>query len=143
MNVIERLLGTESNDSEDHATKLLEGQHREVETLFKRLESAEVDEKRALVDELARKLVGHSAIEKEIFYKELLADDEDGIREAYEEHALVEGLLYRIVNTAVTDPTFPAKVTVLQELIEHHVEEEEDELFKKAKADLGDERLEE
>jgi hypothetical protein len=143
MGLIKKWLEGGADDASADATKLLEKQHREVESLFEQIEGADGNEKRALIQELATNLVAHSAIEKEILYKEMLGSDEDGIREAYEEHALVEGLLFKIVNSSVTDQTLDAKLTVLKELIEHHVEEEEKEIFKKAKAELGEERLQE
>jgi len=123
------------------AKKLLETQHREVDALFERLEAALRGDKRAVLVELASNLVAHSAIEKEILYPALRKDQDEGILEAFEEHALVEHCLARVLSTQPVDESFDAKVTVLKELIEHHVEEEENEILKQAERDLKDDVL--
>jgi hypothetical protein len=123
------------------ARKLLETQHREVDALFEQLEAALRGDKRAVLVELASNLVAHSAIEKEILYPALRKDQDEGILEAFEEHALVEHCLAKALATQPGDESFDAKVTVLKELVEHHVEEEENEILKQAERDLDDEVL--
>ena len=122
------------------ATDLLEKQHRTVEGLFKKLEGGGGDIP-ALLKELAADLAAHMIVEQEIFYPAVLKVKEDLVLEGYEEHAAAEGALKRLLKTSPKDVTFKAKVTVLKELIEHHVKEEEGDLFPKVEKALGAERL--
>jgi hemerythrin superfamily protein len=122
------------------ATTLLERQHRKVEAIFKKLESGKSDAS-PLLTELANDLVAHLAIEQTIFYPAVRSVKEDLILEAYEEHAIAELALKRLLATKPEDMTFKAKVTTLKELILHHVKEEEEELFPRVERALGDEKL--
>jgi len=122
------------------ATDLLEKQHRKVEAIFKKLESGKSDAAPLLVD-LANNLAAHMVIEQEMFYPEARAAKEDLVLESYEEHAVAEFALKRLLATDPEDATFQAKVTTLKELIEHHVEEEEGELFPKCEKALPPELL--
>lgn len=127
------------------AIELLKQQHREVEELFSKIEKAEQPaQKASLFHELATKLVGHDAIEREIFYPacEDAMGLNDELGEALVEHGVVEFSLYQ-ADQAVGQQDFDFKVTVLKELVKHHVEEEEKEFLPKAKKALGDEELEE
>ena len=110
------------------ATSLLEKQHRKVEGIFKKLESKKGDAP-ALLKELADDLAAHMAIEQELFYPAVRSIKADLVAESFEEHAVAELALKRLLATSPTAPSFKAKVTTLKELILHHVEEEEDELF--------------
>jgi len=99
--------------------KLLKQQHREVEALFKKVGKAEeADERRRLMEEIGQKLTLHTKIEEEM------------VLEAYEEHHVVKLVLADLPSVDPDDERFEAKMTVLEELVEHHVEEEEDEMFK-------------
>jgi hypothetical protein len=127
------------------ATELLKSQHREVESLFKRIEKAKEDsEKQELFQELAANLVAHDAIERQIFYP--ACEEQMGMNEllgeALVEHGLVEFSLYQ-ADQAQGDEDFEFKCTVLQEVVEHHVEDEEKEFLPKAEKALGKARLEE
>lgn len=116
----------------DDAIKLLKADHKEVRTLFEKFDQTE-DEARK--QELARKichaLTVHTQIEEEIFYPAARqADiDEDLLDEATVEHASAKDLIEQISQMTAADPLFDAKVTVLGEYVNHHVEEEESELF--------------
>jgi iron-sulfur cluster repair protein YtfE (RIC family) len=122
------------------ATRLLEQQHRKVEAIFKKLES-EGGDAEALVIELANDLAAHMTIEQEIFYPAIQGVDREAVLESYEEHALGEVALKRLLAADSEAEEFKARVTALKELIEHHVQEEEKELFPKVEKALGDERL--
>jgi iron-sulfur cluster repair protein YtfE (RIC family) len=122
------------------ATKLLEKQHRKVEAIFKKLEKGS-SEASALVEQLANDLAAHMAIEQDIFYPAVQSVDRDLISESFEEHALAEVALKRLLATDPEAEEFKARVTALKELIEHHVKEEETEMFPKVRKALGDERL--
>lgn len=122
------------------ATALLEKQHRKVKTIFNKLEKGRGDAME-LMTELANDLAAHMAIEQEIFYPAVQHLDDDTIREAYEEHALAEVALKRLLGTDPESPSFKARVVAAKELIEHHVQEEEEELFPKVEKKLGDDAL--
>ena len=127
------------------ATELLKKQHRAVKGLFRQVKkSSDARGRRAGMEEIAEKLEAHMRIEEDIFYpavQEIGTKKADEIvPEAFEEHHVVKLVLGELPNVDPKDERFAAKMTVLEELIEHHVEEEEDEMFKLAEK-LGDERL--
>ena len=127
------------------ATELLKKQHREVKSLFKQVESTENPKKRQnLMLQIAEKLKMHTSIEEEIFYpavKEIETKKaEEMVMEAYEEHHVVDLVLAELPKVDPQADTFEAKMTVLKELIEHHVEEEEEEMFPLAEKKFGKDR---
>lgn len=113
------------------AIQVLKQQHEEVNTLFEKFEKART-RKSELAQQICEKLSIHDKIEREIFYPAVIENEEikDQILEGLEEHHLVQILLKQIAECDESDETFEAKVTVLKELVEHHVEEEEQEMFK-------------
>jgi hemerythrin superfamily protein len=117
------------------AIDLLEGQHREVDALFAALEDATSKEQKAgLFDQLADKLAIHAAIEEHHFYPTVRARrTEDILLESLEEHLSIKRVLADLLDTQADDETFDAKIKVLQEQVEHHVAEEEGELFPKVR----------
>jgi hypothetical protein len=130
------------------ANELLEKQHRLVEELFDQFEQADENEKGEVFEQIASNLVAHDAIEREIFYpacEEALEDDdrEDVLGESLVEHGVVEFCLFRADKNRSKPEELEKYVTVLKEIVFHHVKEEEDELLPKAKKALGSERLEE
>ena len=121
------------------AVELLERQHREVEAMFERFENmtdrATVSKKK-LADEICNALIMHTTIEEEIFYpatREASEETEDMVDEAVVEHASAKDLIAQILEMDPGDDLYDAKVKVLSELVEHHVEEEEEEMFPKAR----------
>ncbi|RYZ90166.1 MAG: hemerythrin domain-containing protein [Proteobacteria bacterium] len=128
------------------AIKLLKNQHREVEALFEELEKTSdrsFKKRETLFEEIARKLTHHAKIEEKIFYPEGKEVDEDLTLEAYEEHDVMKHLISKIRRTDSKDETYMAKITVLKEVVEHHVKEEENEYFPKCKKDWSSEELDE
>jgi hemerythrin-like domain-containing protein len=119
------------------ASTLLKHQHQEVKELFKELERGNGSSSKHLA-KLADSLAAHMVIEQELFYPAVLKVKEGLVLESYEEHAVARFALKRLMKTEPTDRTFKAKVTTLKEIIEHHVGEEEDDLFPKAEKALGD-----
>jgi len=117
------------------ATALLKQQHKEVSALFKEAEgSADGRTRRRLMQDIAKHLEVHTTIEEEIFYPALeeAATQEktcDMLREAFEEHHVVKLVLAELPTVDPAADTFKAKMVVLKELVEHHVEEEHDEMF--------------
>jgi len=123
------------------ATDLLKKQHRTAEAIFKKLLSHGAISAPALLMELADDLAAHMEIEQKILYPAARAVDRALVLESYEEHALAELALKRLLACAISDETFRAKVTALRELIHHHVEEEEGELFPKLEKAFDAQRL--
>ncbi|MEO8188691.1 MAG: hemerythrin domain-containing protein [Burkholderiaceae bacterium] len=129
------------------AIEMLVADHRHVEKLFKQYEKLVEDEgsyneKEALAATICAELTVHAQVEEEIFYPAArdVLDDEELIDEAVVEHASAKDLIAQLSDMSPDDDLYDAKIKVLGELIEHHVEEEEDEMFpklKKAKLDTG------
>jgi hemerythrin superfamily protein len=128
------------------ATDLLKRQHREVKSMFKEIEKAERPrERRRLLDSIAQALKSHTTIEEEIFYpavREIGSDKaEEMYAEALEEHHVVDLVLAELPTVDPEDERFEAKMTVLSELVEHHADEEEKEMFPLAEKKLGSEEI--
>lgn len=109
------------------AIAMLKADHRKVEALFASFEKASgLGKKRALAEQICMELTVHTAIEEDIFYPACEgAVEEDLIREAYVEHDAAKVLIGEIEAGGPDDQFYDAKVKVLSEMIEHHVEEEE------------------
>ena len=129
--------------------ELLKNDHDEVEELFEKYEKAGDNAdatKRALFEQIREALTIHMDIEETIFYPAVKAirseEIKDEVREADEEHHVVKILLGELGKMSPSDEQFDAKMTVLKENVEHHVEEEEGELLPDAKKRLSDELLE-
>lgn len=112
------------------AVALLKEDHRTVEELFAQFEKASGEgRKQKLAMEICSELSIHAQIEEEIFYPACEGKvDEDLLREAFVEHDGAKMLIGQIMAGEPSDEFYDAKVTVLQEQIEHHVEEEEKRL---------------
>jgi hemerythrin superfamily protein len=123
-----------------NALDLLEQQHRQVEGLFKELKKARtVPQKRRLCGELAKALAVHTKLEETIFYPAVFGDEtEETLRESVEEHLVAKRILADLLKMAPSDPQFMGKVSVLEEVVRHHVEEEENELFPQVRKECGD-----
>jgi hemerythrin superfamily protein len=126
------------------AIKLLETQHRKVEDLFAQIEEAtEADEKEAIFGEIADNLAAHATIEEQIFYPAVYKGDaRELLDEAVEEHLAIKRILADLLDMDGDDDQFDAKIKVCKEQVEHHVKEEEGELFKKVRKQLDKEELE-
>ena len=114
----------------DPATKLLMADHKEVHAMFQQYKKladadAEASEREALATEICHALTVHATIEEELFYP--------AAREAEVEHASAKALIAQIEAMSPDDDLYDAKVTVLGEYIDHHVKEEEGELFPKCR----------
>jgi hemerythrin superfamily protein len=122
------------------AIALLKEDHRTVEKLFKDYESAKGDgRKEKLARQICLELTIHTKIEEEIFYAACAGKmEEDLLKEASVEHDAAKLLMAELESgSGQSDDFFDAKVQVLGEEVDHHVKEEEDELFPKVrKADL-------
>ena len=110
------------------AIALLKNDHRKVEELFEDFEKARGEgRKERLAHEICLELSVHAAIEEEIFYPACEGKvDEDLLKESYVEHDAVKVMIAEIqAGNGQSDEFFDAKVKVLKEEVEHHVEEEE------------------
>ena len=122
------------------AIALLMADHDEVEALFKQFQQAKKNggDKADIVEQICKALTVHAEIEEEIFYpaaRGALADkdEDDLIDEAEVEHASIKSLVEQLQDTDPNDELFDAKVKVLCEYVNHHVKEEEGEIFPKIK----------
>ena len=130
------------------ALKLLKEDHEKVKKLLSDIESTTERAVKTRTSELARlkqELTIHEAIEEEIFYPALKehAKTREIALEAYEEHGVVDMIMSEIEQTPVEDETWMAKFTVMKENLEHHIEEEEGEMFKQARQVFDKDTLEE
>ena len=109
------------------AVALLKADHRAVEDLFAKFEKASGEgRKQKLAEEICLELSVHAQIEEEIFYPACEGKvDEDLLKESYVEHDGAKVLIAEIIKGGPSDDFYDAKMKVLQEEIEHHVEEEE------------------
>jgi len=114
------------------AVALLKADHREVKKMFQAFEKTESDdEKVALASRICAALKLHTQIEEEIFYPAAYdaLEDDDLLDEAEVEHASAKDLIAQIEASSPAEPLYDAKVKVLGEYVDHHVQEEEKELF--------------
>ncbi|MGZ5408330.1 MAG: hemerythrin domain-containing protein [Aeromicrobium sp.] len=130
------------------AIALLKTDHDKVKRLLSELESTTergVKTRTELFATIKGELTLHEIVEEEIFYPELKAHPKgkDIVLEGYEEHHVVDVLMGELESLDVSDEAWGAKALVMKENIEHHIEEEEGEMFKTArqvfdKAELED-----
>ena len=130
-----------------NAFALLKADHEKVAGILETIEDTTeraVKGRDELFPRLKAELDLHAMIEEEIFYPALEETEEarEITLEAYEEHRLVKQLLAELEAEPKGTEEWTAKFTVLKEKIEHHVEEEEGEMFKKARQALSEEEIE-
>jgi hemerythrin superfamily protein len=142
---IPKRMPTRTPDGID-AIELLTQDHENVKSMFEQYEGLgdrAYAAKKKLATQICLELTKHATAEEEIFYpavREAGGDTEDLVDEATVEHASAKDLIAQILAMESSDELYDAKVKVLSEQIEHHVEEEEGEMFpkaKKAKLDLA------
>ena len=136
---------TAAKVSRTDAIALLTADHKRVKKMFKTFDKMKEDgaaaDKQALAQQICEELTLHTELEEQIFYPATRAtlDADDMLDEAEVEHASAKDLIAQIKAGDPSDPKWAAKVTVLGEYVDHHVEEEENEMFpkcRKAKMDL-------
>ncbi|MEX2238227.1 MAG: hemerythrin domain-containing protein [Dehalococcoidia bacterium] len=112
---------------------LLKTDHDKVKKMFRQFErmvETAPQDAAGLSQEIIRELELHTKLEEDIVYPSLQQQDEDLFHEAHEEHHVADLLIKEIQGLQAGDPTFKAKMTVLRENVEHHIEEEEGDMFK-------------
>jgi hemerythrin-like domain-containing protein len=130
-----------------NAFTLLKADHKKVAGILEKIDETTeraVKTREELFTQLKTELDTHTRIEETIFYPALEEVDEtrDITLEAFEEHKVVKTLLSELESMGKDQEEWTAKFTVLKENIEHHVEEEEGEMFTKARKVLGEEGAE-
>jgi iron-sulfur cluster repair protein YtfE (RIC family) len=129
-----------------NAFELLKADHKKVAGIFEELEpttNRATKTREELFTRLKNELDVHTQIEEQILYPALKDAEEthDITLEAYEEHHVVKQILSELESMPVDTDEWSAKLKVLQENVEHHVEEEEGDMFKKAKDVLSPEQI--
>ena len=129
------------------AITLLKNDHDKVKKLLQELESTTdraVKTRAELFATIKGELTVHEIIEEEIFYPELKAHPKakDIVLEGYEEHHVVDLLMGELEKLPVDDEAWGAKALVMKENVEHHIEEEEGEMFQKARQVFDKDELE-
>ena len=141
---VDAVTGLFSN-GKNNAVDLLKTDHRKVEDLFATVKENEDGNNAATFNKIKSELDVHTHIEETIFYPHLLEKGDKElkkiVREGLEEHAQVKDLLVEIAGLSGDSPTFKAKLKVLMENVEHHVEEEEDEMFPMVEDQIPEETL--
>jgi hypothetical protein len=131
-----------------NAFELLKKDHEKVSGILEKLDATTergVKTREELFTQLKTELDIHAQIEEQILYPVLkeAKETKDITLEAYEEHGVVKQLLAELEAMPKDDEMWGAKLTVLKENVEHHVEEEEGEMFKSAREVLSREEIEE
>lgn len=124
---------------EQDAIAMLMADHKKVKKLFsdfdKLKDEGSDEDKSVIVEQICNALKIHTELEEEIFYPAVrkAIDDSDLMDEALVEHAGAKELIVQLEDASPDDELYDAKVTVLGEQIDHHVKEEEGQMFPKAK----------
>ena len=125
------------NRAPKDAIALLKADHKDVKTMVQQFNSSRSDSKKAqLAQQICAALEVHAEIEEELFYppaREALKKNGDLIDEAEVEHTSVKELIAKIKGGSPSDDLWEAQVKVLGEYVNHHVKEEEGEIFPKVK----------
>jgi hypothetical protein len=129
----------QSETARMNALTMLEDDHKKMRGLLDQLESTTergVKTREQLFSTIKGELTIHEIIEEEIFYPALKSHPkaEDIVLEGYEEHHVVDLVMAELEDLPVDDESWGAKAKVMKENVEHHMEEEEGEMFKQARA---------
>lgn len=131
-----------------NALEMLKQDHRTVEELFEKFESQgerATKSKQRIAEQIVEELRLHMKLEEKLVYptvRDEFAEMKEDVLEDYEEHHAVELLIREIVRLDASDERLTAKVSVLKDLVMHHVESEEEKLFPMLEKEWDDERLE-
>ena len=127
------------------AIKLMTDDHKRIKTLLNGASKAENREEReVLLATIRSEMAAHEVMEEQIFYPALEPheDAKDIVMEGFQEHHVADILMDELMEVAADSDVWKAKMKVLKEAVEHHIEEEEGEMFKTAKKVLEREELE-
>jgi hemerythrin superfamily protein len=131
-----------------NALDLLKDDHRRVEKLLEQMGSTSEDDvsrREELFREFTAEMQAHEIVEEEILYPALKENPKakEVVLEGYEEHHVVDVILNELNGVAYDDEQWAAKFSVMKENVEHHIEEEEEDMFEKAEEILDESELEE
>ena len=130
-----------------NAIELLKKDHKEASALMEQIEVADKGDRSAkeLFNELKQALTLHTQMEEQLLYPALKSFDEtkDWVPEAIDEHQEVDEILTEMSALSPREDAFMDKLTELRDAVEHHVEEEETNIFPKAQKAMGQSRLDE
>lgn len=131
-----------------NAFELLEEDHKKVKKLLGELEDTTergVKTRQELFARIKQEMLVHEALEEELLYPTLKEHDKtkEVSLEGYEEHHVVNEIMAELEETPVDDERWAAKFAVMKENVEHHIEEEEEEMFVKARQVLSASQIEE
>lgn len=123
-----------------NAIKLLKEDHQKIRDLFTDLGHANDERRARLLHDIEQELVMHAAVEEEIFYPEFkeVVGDNERYYEAKEQHHVVKLLLRELADMSPTTDECKAKSKVLQKIVEHHIEEEEEQMLSRAEKMMKD-----
>jgi len=130
---------TASKAKKNDAINQLIADHEKVKKLFKKFKTLsnknDISGKKLIANEICAELTVHSLAEEQVFYTAIrpVIHDDDLLNEANIEHDSAKDLIAQIQSLSPSDPMYDARVTVLGEYIEHHIEEEESEMFPKVR----------
>ncbi|MDP1667387.1 MAG: hemerythrin domain-containing protein [Methylobacter sp.] len=119
------------------ATALLRADHKRVNDLFSEYEETHsIAKKKRIVEQLCNELTVHAQVEEEIFYPAVkrALKDKELIPEARVEHETLKSLIAQVEGMEPDDEMFDARIKVMHEYVKHHVKEEQNEIFPKAKS---------
>jgi len=122
-----------------NAIRMLMEQHGEVDELFKQFDAAaSVEARRRIFNEIADALAVHATIEERHFYPAVKTrQTEEILLESVQEHLEIKRVIADLLQMDAEDDSFEGKMKALQQGIQHHVEEEEGELFPRVERMLG------
>ena len=125
---------TEKGEGGEDVFEMLKADHRHVQDLFTKFEDADKRARASIADETLTALEVHAALEEELVYPAIaeVIDDEELVKEAREEHHVAKFLIKELRKMDAEDEGFSTKFKVLGELVGHHIEEEEGEMFPQA-----------
>src|SRR5512139_2314757 len=119
------------------ALKLMHEDHEKLKKLLERAEHAQAEHNREnILEKIRAELKPHEQMEEQVFYPALKdhKNAKDIVLEGYEEHHVADVIFTELEDTPIGSDVWKAKMKVLKESLEHHIEEEEGEMFKKARA---------
>lgn len=127
------------------AIEFLTEQHRETESLFEQFEEAgDLARRGEIAEEIIQDLELHTTLEEAVFYpavRDSIPEMQAELLEDFEEHHAVELLLKELGGMNPSDERFDAKVTVVKTQVQHHIQEEENDLFPRVRSEFGSDQL--
>jgi iron-sulfur cluster repair protein YtfE (RIC family) len=131
--------------AELNALDLIKDDHKRLKNMFNRaMDTDDAGARANLLDQIRAELIAHERMEEDIFYPALRAASEkakDIVLEGYEEHHVIDVILDEMFTVPEEAEQWAAKLKVLHENLEHHMEEEEGEMFKRARKSMSAEML--